>query len=349
MQVACVKASPMETAMPPPATMRAIGLHAAGGAENLFVETVPVPVPRAGEILIEVAAAGVNRPDILQRQGIYPAPKGANPRLGLEVAGIVAALGAGVDNFALGDRVTALLNGGGYAEYACAPQGQVLPVPISCGLVQAAALPETFFTVHENLFRHGHLQPGQTLLVHGGSSGIGTAAIQLAKEFGADVIATAGSEEKCAACINLGAGAAINYKNDDFVVRVKDLTNGRGADVILDMVGGPYLSRNVACLADSGRLVVIAVQGGVRDEKFSILPVMLKRLVITGSTLRPRTDADKARIAAALYARVWPWLAAQKCLPVIDRVFAFEQVAEAHRYLEGGTHIGKIVLKMAAT
>lgn len=328
-----------------PNTMHAIALRQPGGPEELVLDTqAAVPQPGPGEIIIRVRAAGINRPDVLQRLGAYPPPPGADPRLGLEVAGEVAALGEGARGFAVGDRVCALVNGGGYAQYAHAPAGQVLPVPAGLSMAQAAALPETFFTVHENLFRHGRLAAGETLLVHGGTSGIGTAAIMLGRAFGARVLATAGSADKCAACVALGADAAIDYKTEDFVTRVAELTGGRGVDVVLDMVAGAYVSRNISCLAPLGRLVVIAVQGGIFDPSFNILPVMQKRLVITGSTLRPRSHEEKAVIAAALRARVWPLLEAGQCLPVIDSTYPLAEAAAAHARMETGAHIGKIVL-----
>ncbi len=327
-----------------PTLMRAIAMNGTGGANCLAVEHAALPHPAAGEVLIRVHAAGINRPDLAQRMGLYPAPPGADPRLGLEVAGEIAALGEGVDRFAIGDHVAALVNGGGYAEYCIAPATQTLTLPQGISMVQGAALPETYFTVWANVFGHGRLVAGESLLVHGGTSGIGTTAIALAREFGATVYATAGSPEKCAACVELGAHAAIDYRAQDFVARIDDLTSGAGVDVVLDMVAGPYVSRNINCLAPNGRLVVIAVQGGIRDPDFSILPVMLKRLVITGSTLRPRTLAEKAAIADALRTHVWPALQAGRCLPQIYRVFSFSEVVQAHTLLESGVHIGKIIL-----
>jgi putative PIG3 family NAD(P)H quinone oxidoreductase len=306
------------------------------------------PVPQPGEVLIRVAAAGVNRPDVVQRQGLYPPPPDASPILGLEVAGVVVETGEGVTSLHEGDRVCALVNGGGYAEFCRAPAGQCLPWPAGYDAVRAAAVPETFFTVWANLFDIGHLSAGETVLIHGGSSGIGTTAIQLARAFGARVLVTAGSAEKCAACVALGAEVAINYKEEDFVARVKAVTGRRGVDVVLDMVGGPYLARNVAVLAKDGRLVVVAVQGGGRDPDFDLRHVMVKRLTITGSTMRPRTAAEKAAIGASLLERVWPLLEAGTCAPVIHGVFPMEQVAEAHRLMESSAHIGKIVLTVAA-
>jgi putative PIG3 family NAD(P)H quinone oxidoreductase len=306
------------------------------------------PVPQPGEVLIRVAAAGVNRPDVAQRQGLYPPPPDASPILGLEVAGVVVETGEGVTSLHEGDRVCALVNGGGYAEFCRAPAGQCLPWPAGYDAVRAAAVPETFFTVWANLFDIGHLSDGETVLIHGGSSGIGTTAIQLARAFGARVFATAGSAEKCAACEGLGAEAAVNYKTEDFVARIKALTGKRGVDVVLDMVGGPYLSRNISVLAKDGRLVVVAVQGGGRDPEFDLRHVMVKRLTITGSTMRPRTAAEKAAIGAALLERVWPLLEAGTCAPVIHGVFPLEQVVDAHRLMESSAHIGKIVLTLDA-
>ncbi len=326
-----------------PPTMQQIGLDAPGGPEVMRLEQVPVPVAGPGQVLIRVKAAGVNRPDVQQRLGRYPPPPGASPVLGLEVAGSVASVGEGVGAWRPGDQVCALVNGGGYAEYCLAPVGQCLPWPDGYTAIQAGALPETFFTVWANLFGHGRLRPGESVLIHGGTSGIGTTAIALAAAFGAHPIATAGSVEKCAACEKLGA-RAINYREQDFVAGVQEITSGRGVDVVLDMVAGSYLSRNVNCLRLDGRLVVIAVQGGVRDSEFSILPVMQKRLVITGSTMRPRTASEKAAIAAALREKVWPKLNAGLCAPIIHATFPLFDAAAAHAMMESGAHIGKIVL-----
>ena len=330
--------------MPIPETMRQIAVPKAGGPETLTVETAAVPVPREGEVLIRVAAAGINRPDVQQRKGHYPPPADANPVLGLEVAGEVVALGDGVETMHPADRVCALVNGGGYAEYCVAPAVQCLPWPVGYDAVRAAALPETFFTVWANLFQIGRLSAGESVLIHGGSSGIGTTAIQLARQFGARVFATAGSAEKCAACVTLGAEAAIDYKTEDFVERTLELNGGRGVDVVLDMVAGSYLSRNTHVLGPLGRLVVIAVQGGNKDPELDIRLVMMKRLTITGSTMRPRTREEKGRIAADLLAKVWPALDQGHCGPVIHGVFPLEQAADAHRLMESSTHIGKIVL-----
>jgi NADPH2:quinone reductase len=328
--------------------MRRVGVTGAGEADVLVVEDAPVPVARAGEVLIAVQAAGINRPDIQQRKGLYPPPKDASPVLGLEVAGTVAALGEGVVAFAVGDKVCALVNGGGYAQFCTAPAPQCLPWPSGYDALRAAALPETFFTVWANLFMLGRLTAGERVLIHGGSSGIGTTAIQLAREFGAEVLTTVGSAEKARACEGLGAAHAINYREQDFVAEVQRLTEGRGVDVVLDMVGGSYLHRNLAVLAMDGREVIVAVQGGTRDPDFDMRVVMMKRLTVTGSTMRPRSTAEKGAIADALRARVWPALDAGRCAPVIHGVFAMDQVAEAHRLMESSAHIGKIVLTMPA-
>jgi NADPH2:quinone reductase len=332
--------------MTTPQTMQHIGMTGPGGPDVLVLQPAPVPRLGHGQVLIAVAAAGVNRPDVIQREGRYPPPKDADPNLGLEVAGTVAALGEGVTQWHVGDPVCALVNGGGYAEYCLAPEGQCLPWPRGYTAVQAAALPETFFTVWANLFGHGHLRPGETALVHGGTSGIGTTAIALAQAFGARVIVTAGSDAKCAACEKLGA-TAINYKTHDFVAETHRLTDGRGADVVLDMVAGPYLSRNMHALAKDGRLVVIATQGGTQDPDFNILPVMVKRLVVTGSTMRPRSAAEKAAIGAELRQKVWPLLDAGQCAPIVDATFPLARASEAHQHLESGAHVGKVVLTVS--
>jgi NADPH2:quinone reductase len=327
-------------------SMRRIGMVGAGAPDCMRIEVAEVPRTGPGEVLIRVAAAGVNRPDIQQRKGLYPPPPGASPVLGLEVAGEVAALGEGAQGWVVGDRVCALVNGGGYADYCAVAATQCLPWPNGYDAIRAAALPENFFTVWANLFNLGHLQAGETALLHGGSSGIGTVAIMLARAFGARVLATAGSAEKCAACEKLGA-EAINYREADFVDVVKAKTGGNGVDVVLDMVAGSYLSRNVNCLAQDGRLVVVAVQGGVKDPDFSILPVMMRRLTITGSTMRPRTAAEKGAIASELREKVWPLLDAGKIAPVIHAVFPLEQAPAAHAMMEDGAHIGKIVLSVS--
>ena len=321
--------------------------HGAGGAPEVLVPaTGPLPVPQEGEVLIRVLAAGVNRPDVAQRKGEYPPPPGANPHIGLEVAGEVAALGAGVTGWAVGDKVCALVNGGGYAEYCTAPAPQCLPWPVGYDAVQAACLPETFFTVWANLFGHGQLQAGQTVLVHGGTSGIGVTAILLAKAFGAKVIATAGSADKCQAILHLGADAAVDYRRQDFVEAVKQLTGGKLCNVVLDMVGAEYFNRNLKCLAMDGRLVIIAFLGGFNVEQADLRPVMTRRLTVTGSTMRPRTTAQKGEIAAALRQKVWPLLDAGKCAPPIFKVFPLAEAAAAHALMESSQHIGKIILKV---
>ncbi len=326
--------------------MRYIAAREAGGPEVLAVAKGPVPQPGAGEVLIRVAYAGVNRPDVMQRRGLYPPPPGASPILGLEIAGHVVALGEGVAGFREGEEVCALVAGGGYAEYCAAPAPQCLPVPQGLTLCEAAALPETFFTVWTNVFERGRLKAGETFLVHGGTSGIGTTAIQLAHAFGARVLATAGSDEKCAFCRKLGAEAAINYKTEDFVEVARRLTDGKGVDLILDMVGGAYFQRNLRALAVAGRLVQIAFQEGSRIS-CDLMPIMVKRLTVTGSTLRPRTVAEKGAIAAALRDKVWPLLEAGRVRPVIHKVFPLEEAAAAHALIESSTHIGKIMLAVA--
>jgi NADPH:quinone reductase len=303
-----------------------------------------VPRPAAGEVLIRVAAAGINRPDILQRTGNYPPPPGASPVLGLEVSGTVAALGAEVTGWHEGDAVCALVAGGGYAEYCVAPAPQCLPVPKGVALVDAAGLPETFFTVWTNVFDRGRLATGESFLVHGGSSGIGTTAIQLARAFGARVFATAGSPEKCAVCRDLGAERAIDYRQEDFVAVLKEATQGRGVDVILDMAGGPYVEKNLRSLALEGRLVQIAFLQGSKVT-LDLAHLMVRRQTITGSTLRPRPVADKAAIARNLRDKIWPLIEAGKVRPVIDRTFPLAEAAAAHRLMESSTHIGKILLR----
>ncbi|WP_371876996.1 NAD(P)H-quinone oxidoreductase [Microbulbifer sp. 2205BS26-8] len=323
--------------------MRVIELLGYGGPEVMQLVELAKPGIATDEVLIKVAAAGVNRPDIVQRKGQYPAPPGASPIPGLEVAGKVVAVGEAVRRWRVGDRVCALTNGGGYAEYAAVAEGQCLPIPAGLSEVEAAALPENFFTVWTNVFDRAKLQSGETLLVHGGSSGIGTTAIQLAYRLGARVFTTAGSEGKCTACEILGAERAINYRVEDFVQVVREATGDHGADVILDMVGGDYIDRNISVAAYDGRIVNIAYQRGA-EVQVNMLPVMLKRLILTGSTLRHRTAQVKAEIAHALEARVWPLIANGKVRPQIAAQFPLEQVAEAHRLLEAGKVIGKIVL-----
>lgn len=326
--------------------MRAIEITQYGGPEVLRPCERPDPAPGAGEVLIRVRASGVNRPDVLQRKGHYPVPPGASDIPGLEVAGeIIAGDPAAMAEagFKLGDRVCALVQGGGYAQLCVAPVGQCLPVPAGWTDVEAAGLPETFFTVWSNVFDRGRLQPGETLLVQGGTSGIGVTAIQLAKAFGATVIATAGSDEKCSACLKLGADHAINYRTQDFSAETRRLTAERGADVILDMVAGPYVPRELECLADDGRLVIIALQGGTRAE-VDLASLMRRRLTITGSTLRPRPVAFKQAIARALRERVWPLLETRRVQPVIFRTFKPEEAAQAHALMESNQHIGKLLL-----
>lgn len=330
-----------------PQTMSHIEMTAPGGPGVLRLTTGPVPSPQPDEVLIRVLAAGVNRPDVAQRQGSYPPPPGASPLLGLEAAGEVVAIGPQVTQYAIGDRVCALTNGGGYAEYCTAPALQCLPWPMGYDALRAAALPETYFTVWANVFQGGRLVAGESTLIHGGASGIGVTAIQLAHEFGATVYATAGSEEKCAACVKLGAAAAINYRTHDFVAEIARLTDKRGVDVVLDMVGAPYMQRNLRVLAMDGRLVLIAFLMGSKAEEFDFLSVMTKRLTITGSTMRPRTTAQKGAIAAALREKVWPVLDAGRCGPVIHATFPLAEAAAAHALMESGAHIGKIMLRVA--
>lgn len=330
--------------------MRAVEISSPGGPEVLRLAERPAPVAGAGELLIRVAASGINRPDVLQRKGRYAPPAGTSDLPGLEVAGVVesgdaqAMAAAGIQ---VGDRVCALLAGGGYAEYCVAPVAQCLPVPKGLSDVEAASLPETYFTVWSNVFQRGALQPGETLLVQGGSSGIGVTAIQLARAWGANVIVTAGTDAKCDNCLALGAQHAINYNTQDFAAEVMRITEGHGVDVILDMVGGDYVAREVACLAEDGRLVIIAVQGGVKAQ-FDASLVLRRRLMITGSTLRPRPVAFKGAIAQALRENVWPWLESGKVRPVIFRQFAAEEAVQSHALMESSEHTGKIVLTWQA-
>ena len=323
--------------------MRAIEITQAGGPEVLALCERPVPICGAEEILIKIEAAGVNRPDALQRAGAYDPPKGASDLPGLEAAGEVVALGANVSRWKIGDKVCALLPGGGYAEFATTHQDHALPVPKGLSMVEAAALCETYFTVWSTVFMRGRLQAGETFLVHGGSSGIGTTAIQLAKTFGARVFTTAGNDEKCEVCKSLGAEAAINYKTQDYVEEVKQLTKGKGVDLILDMVGGSYIPRNIRCLALEGRLVMIAFLGGPKAE-LNFAHIMMKRLEVTGATLRPQSDQAKAKIAEALLSQVWPLLESGQIAPVMDKIFALEDASKAHERIESAGHIGKIVL-----
>jgi NADPH2:quinone reductase len=326
-----------------PATMAVVAIAGKGGPEVLVPETRPTPEPGPGQLLIRVKAAGINRPDVLQRKGTYPAPKGHSEIPGLEVAGEVAKLGPGTSRFRAGDRVMALVNGGGYAEYCLADEGSCLPVPERLSFVEAAGVPETFFTVWHNVFERGALKSGEWLLVHGGTSGIGTTAIQLGQAMGARVIATAGSPEKCKACVKLGAVRAVDYKTEDFVEAVKSETGGRGVDVILDIVGGDYLERNIRALAEDGRLVNIGHQTSTQVP-IDLVRLMLKRLTITGSTLRIRTGEVKAGIARAVEEKVLPLLADGRVRVVVDRTYPLAEAAEAHRRMETSEHIGKIVL-----
>lgn len=328
-----------------PTTMTAIEIATPGGPEVLRPTSRPVPAPGPGEILVKVAVAGVNRPDVIQRKGLYPPPPGASDIPGLEIAGIVAAIGEGVVRFRPGERVCALVSGGGYAEYCLAPEGQALPVPAGLDDIAAAAIPENWFTVWSNLIDRGRLAAGETILIHGGSSGIGTAAIQLAVWRGARVIVTAGSVEKCQACLALGAERAINYKTEDFVQVVKEATGGKGVNVVLDMVGGDYIAKNIGLLAEDGRLVFIAFLNGPQAQ-VNFQAVMVRRLTITGSTLRPRPIGFKAAIAGALQREIWPALADGRIKPVIDSVLPLADAAEAHRRMEASNHIGKILLKI---
>jgi NADPH2:quinone reductase len=327
--------------------MKAIEISAPGGPEVLRLVERPTPVPSAGEVLISVKASGVNRPDVLQRQGLYPVPPGASDLPGLEVAGTVAAVGEGVTQWQVGDLVCALTPGGGYAEFCLAPAGHCLPVPAGYSMIEAAALPETFFTVWHNVFERGALKAGESLLVQGGASGIGTTAIQLAKAFGARVIVTAGADEKCAACVALGADKAVNYKTHDFAAEALTFTGGKGVDVVLDMVAGSYVPRELECLAEDGRLVIIALQGGAKAE-LNFGTLMRKRLTVTGSTLRPRTVGVKAAIATALRQSVWPFLEQGRCKPPIYRVLPAQQAALAHALMESSVHVGKIMLDWQA-
>ncbi|MDJ0783115.1 MAG: NAD(P)H-quinone oxidoreductase [Desulfosarcinaceae bacterium] len=326
--------------------MRYIHFDRHGGPEVLTLRTQPAPTPDEGEVLIQVHAAGVNRPDILQRRGLYAPPPDASPILGLEVAGEVMAVGKGVSQWSPGDAVCALTNGGGYAEMVTVPGGQVLPVPGGLPLTAAAALPETFFTVWINVFERAGLQPGETLLVHGGSSGIGTAAIQMARVWGARVFITAGTAAKCAACRELGADLAVNYRREDFVDAVMTATDGKGVDVILDMVGGTYVDRNLQAAARDGRIAAIAFLEGSRVT-VDLMPILLKRVSLTGSTLRPRSAATKARIADMLRKYFWPHIASGEIQPRIAARFPLAEAAEAHQFMESGTHIGKILLALS--
>lgn len=325
--------------------MRAIKIVPTDSGNCLQLADSSLPSPSANQVLIKVAAAGVNRPDLMQRQGVYPPPPGASEILGLEIAGSVVEVGANVTSLHIGDQVCALVTGGGYAEYCLASAECCLPLPHGYNYIQAAALPETLFTVWSNVFRRGHLLAGESLLIHGGSSGIGTTAIQLAKAFGSTVYVTAGNQEKCRSCIELGADAAIDYRQQDFVAEIDSLTAGRGVDVILDMIGGDYLPRNLKALASEGRLLQIAIQRGAKAE-VNLWSIMQKRLTLTGSTLRSRDDVLKAAIARDLQEKVWPLLESGRIAPVIDSVFALQDAEQAHARLDSSLHIGKIILEV---
>ena len=329
-----------------PQEMNAIDPTETGGPEVLALVRRPVPVPGPGEVLIKVAAAGVNRPDVAQRRGLYPPPPGAPTIPGLEVSGTVVAVGAGLSDIELGQPVCALVAGGGYADYVAAPAGQCLPVPDSLNMIEAAALPETLFTVWTNLFERAFAREGETVLIHGGTSGIGTMAIALCPLFGVRTIVTCGSDEKCRRAEELGAGHAINYRSQDFVAEVQRLTDGKGVEIVLDMVGGDYLPRNLACLTEEGRHVTIAVQGGAKTE-LNLALVMMRRLTLTGSTLRARSVEFKSMVADELAHMVWPYVEEGRLKPVIDTTFPLAEAAEAHRRMEAGDHVGKIVLMVA--
>jgi NADPH2:quinone reductase len=326
-----------------PKTMRAVEITQAGAPEVLKIGSRPVPQPKAGEVLIQVAAAGVNRPDVMQRTGHYPVPPGASDIPGLELAGRIVAVGEGVRDWRVGDTTTALVQGGGYAEYCTAPAPQCLPIPKGMTAVEAASLPETFFTVWSNVFDRAGLKPGESFLVQGGSSGIGVAAIQMVKAFGHAVFATAGTKEKCEACVKLGADRAINYKTEDFAEVVKQATGGKGVNVILDMVGGDYVERELKCLADDGRIAVIAFLGGTKAT-INLSEILRRRLTISGSGLRPRSVEFKGAIAKNLREKVWPLIEAGRIKAIVHKTFPLEQAARAHELMESSAHIGKIVL-----
>jgi putative PIG3 family NAD(P)H quinone oxidoreductase len=329
-----------------PESMVEIAFAQPGGPEVLQPRSVPVPVAGTGEILVRVAAAGVNRADVLQREGKYPLPPDANPTLGLEISGTVAAVGDEVLSVGVGEAVCALTNGGGYAEYCVVPAGQALPIPAGLSRIEAAAIPETYFTVWANLFDIAHAAAGDTVLVHGGSSGIGITTIVLCKELGINVIATAGSSDKCDAVRELGAHA-VNYRQSDFVKEARAVTDGRGVDVVIDTVGGPYFQRNLDVLAHGGRLLLIGSMQGPIAERVNLQPIMQRRLIVTGSALRPRSIAEKAAIAEGLLASVWPALAAGRCRPIVHEVFPLERAADAHRTLEAGGYVGRLILEIA--
>jgi NADPH2:quinone reductase len=329
-----------------PTQMNLIEAAGAGGPEVLKLTQGPVPQAGAQDVLIRVAAAGVNRPDVLQRMGRYPIPPDASPIIGLEVAGEIAAIGAAVNQWKVGDKVCALTNGGGYAEYCRVPMGQVLPWPKGYDAIRAGAVPETYFTVWANVFQMGRLHAGETVLIHGGTSGIGSTALQLGREFGAHVFVTVGGASKVEACLKLGAEVAINYREQEFEKVVAERTNGRGVDVVVDIIGAKYFDRNLASLAKDGRLVIIGTMGGNMVEQFNLGRVQAKRLSIMGSTMRPRSAAEKAVIASDLRAKVWPVLDAGRCAPIIHEVLPLAQAAEAHRLMESSDHVGKIVLSV---
>lgn len=328
-----------------PGEMMAMGFDAPGGPDVLRPEMLPVPVPGAQQVLIQTAFAGVNRPDVIQRQGFYPPPPGASPIPGLEIAGTIAAVGEGVDQALIGQQVCALVAGGGYAQYCLANIGHCLPVPDGLSLAEAAALPETLFTVWHNVFERGWASDGETLLVHGGTSGIGSMAIMLGKLFGLTVITTCGSEDKCVAARQIGADLAINYRTQDFVEEVKAFTAGKGVDLVLDMVAGDYVPRNLKCLAEDGRHVTIAVLGGAKAE-INMAALMVRRATLTGSTLRPRSDSFKTLLADEIERNVWPLVASGKLRPVMDRTFPLAEAGAAHARMEAGDHVGKIVLSL---
>jgi NADPH2:quinone reductase len=329
-----------------PTEMNLIEAAGAGGPEVLKLARGPVPQPGAQDVLIRVATAGVNRPDVLQRLGRYPVPPDASPIIGLEVAGEIVAIGAEVKQWKVGDKVCALTNGGGYAEYCRVPMGQCLPWPKGYDAIRAGALPETYFTVWANVFQMGRLHAGETVLIHGGSSGIGSTALQLGREFGAHVFVTVGGASKVEACLKLGAEVAINYREQEFEKVVAERTNGRGVDVVVDIIGAKYFDRNLTALGKDGRLVIIGTMGGNMVEQFNLGRVQAKRLSIMGSTMRPRTAAEKAAVASDLLAKVWPVLDAGRCAPIIHEVLPLAQAAEAHRLMESSDHIGKIVLRV---
>jgi NADPH2:quinone reductase len=329
-----------------PTDMLFIETHEAGGPEVMRVTRGALPAPRPGEVLVRVEAAGVNRPDVQQRRGLYPPPADASPVLGLEVAGEIVSLGEGVDGWKIGEAVCGLANGGGYAEYCAVPASQCLPYPAGYDATRAAALPENYFTVWVNVFGHGKLKAGESILIHGGTSGIGVTAIKLAKAFGATVYTTAGSDAKCDACLRFGADGAINYRKADFDAEIERLTAGRGVDVVLDMVGGDYTARNLKSLAPGGRLVIIGFMGGRVADGVDLVRIAARRLIITGSTLRPRSREEKAQIARELRQHVWPLLDAGSCGPEIHKVFELDEVTQAHRLMEESQHIGKIMLRI---